>query len=173
MADSDVAIPRAGRASLRWLWLALLIIVLDQLTKWIVVGSFYEFERVFVMPMFDLVRYHNTGVAFSLFADAGDWKDYVLPGVAVAVSAGIIWYQWTLPASGCRTLAAGLALVLGGAIGNLIDRINYGYVVDFLLFYYEEWSWPAFNVADTAISIGVALIILDSFVFEPKRRTDN
>lgn len=160
----------AGRASLRWLYLSGLVVVLDQLTKWVIVDRFYEFQRLYVLPFFDIVRFHNTGAAFSLFADAGGWQHYLFLAIAIAVSIGIVWYQWSLPMRGCRTLASGLALILGGAIGNVIDRLNYGYVVDFLLFHYEEWSWPAFNVADSAITVGVALVIIDSIFFERQRR---
>ena len=160
----------AGRDSLRWLYLSGFVVALDQLTKWVIVDRFYEFERYYVLPVFDIVRFHNTGAAFSMFADAGGWQHYLFMGIALVVSAGILWYQWSLPARGCRTLAAGLALILGGAVDNVIDRINHGYVVDFLLFYYKEWSWPAFNVADTAITIGVTLVIIDSIFFERKRR---
>ncbi len=170
-ADNDSL--NAGRNSLRWLYLTTLIIVLDQATKLIVIDRFEEFERVFVYPFFSFVRYHNTGAAFSLFADAGGWQHYLFTAIAIAVSVGIIWYQWSLPSKGCRTLACGLALVLGGALGNVIDRLVHGYVVDFLLFYYKEWSWPAFNVADTAICIGVALIIFDSLFFERKRQLNS
>lgn len=160
----------AGRNSLRWLYLSLIVFALDQATKWIVIGRFEEFDRVYVWPFFSLVRYHNTGAAFSLFADAGGWQHYLFTAIAIVVSAGIIWYQWVLPAKGCRTLAAGLALVLGGAIGNVCDRLVHGHVIDFLLFYYKEWAWPAFNVADMAISVGVTLIIFDSLFFERKRQ---
>ena len=164
---------KAGRNSLRWLYLTTLIVVLDQATKWYVIGRFEEFDRVFVYPFFSFVRYHNTGAAFSLFADAGGWQHYLFTAIAVIVSLGILWYQWVLPSKGCRTLAFGLALVLGGALGNVIDRLVHGYVVDFLLFYYKEWSWPAFNVADMAISVGVALIIIDSLFFERKRQSNS
>ena len=160
----------AGRASLRWLYLSGFIVLSDQLTKWIIVERFYEFERLYVWPFFDVVRFHNTGAAFSLFADASGWQHYLFTAIALLVSIGILWYQWSLPARGCRTLASGLALILGGALGNLIDRLNYGYVVDFLLFHYKEWSWPAFNVADSAITVGVTLVIIDSIFFERKRR---
>jgi signal peptidase II len=174
MSDSDVdsnaSAPATARArSLLWLPVVLVLIFFDQLTKAMIVEQLVEYDRINVLPFFDIVRFHNTGAAFSLFADAGGWQNWFFTGVAVVVSAGIIWYQWVLPRVGARTLALGLALVLGGAIGNLIDRLNHGYVVDFLLVYYNEWSWPAFNIADSAICIGVALIIIDSLFFEHKR----
>jgi signal peptidase II len=163
-------VPTAGQKSLRWLMVSLLVIVFDQITKWLVVANMFEFQRIYLIPSLDLVRYHNTGAAFSLFADGGGWQHWLFTSVAIVVSFGILWYQWSLPAKGCRTLATGLALVLGGAIGNVIDRLMYGHVVDFILAYYKEWAWPAFNVADSAISVGVTLIIIDSLFFERKRK---
>lgn len=159
----------AGRNSLRWLYLSAAIVVLDQITKWLVVENLYVFERIFLIPLLDLVRYHNTGAAFSLFAGEDGWQTWFFTVVALIVSGGIVWYQWSLPRRGCRTLATGLALILGGAIGNVIDRLLYGHVVDFILIYYQEWSWPAFNVADSAITVGVTLIIFDSLFFERRR----
>lgn len=173
--DSAAAAPApakesyAGARSLRWLLVSLLVIAADQYTKYLVVQSLVEFQRINLLPVFDLVRFHNTGAAFSLLADAGGWQHWLFTAIAVGVSLGIVWYQWSLPARGAKTLALGLALVLGGAIGNLIDRLMYGYVVDFILVYYREWSWPAFNVADSAISVGVALIIFDSLFLERRR----
>jgi signal peptidase II len=160
----------AGRNSLRWLYLSAAIVVLDQITKWLVVLNLYEFERIFLIPLLDLVRYHNTGAAFSLLAGDEGWQAWFFTVVALIVSGGIVWYQWSLPRRGCRTLATGLALILGGAVGNVIDRLLYGYVVDFILFYYQAWAWPAFNVADSAITVGVALIIYDSLFFERHRK---
>lgn len=168
----DVGAPaeqRAGSRSLRWLVLSGVIVILDQFTKILVVQNLVEFQRINLLPVLDLVRFHNTGAAFSFLADAGGWQHWLFAGIAVLVSAGIVWYQWVIPGRGCKTLAFGLALVLGGAVGNLIDRLVQGYVVDFVLVYYGEWSYPAFNVADSAISVGVTLIIIDSLFFERKR----
>jgi signal peptidase II len=161
--------PKAASRSLRWLIVSLLTVVLDQYSKMLVIDNLIEFQRINLLPVLDLVRFHNTGAAFSMLADAGGWQHWLFIGIAALVSVGIVVYQWVLPATGCRTLAAGLALVLGGAVGNVIDRILHGYVVDFIFFYYDSWSWPAFNVADSAITVGVTLIILDSLFFERKR----
>jgi len=169
VSDKAATSGRAGVQSLRWMILSLVIVLADQITKIMVVENLIEFQRINITPFFDLVRFHNTGAAFSILADAGGWQHLLFTGIAMAVSAGIVWYQWVLPGRGCRTLALGLALILGGAIGNLVDRLNYGYVVDFLLFYYDELAWPAFNVADSAIAVGVALIIFDSLFLEKKR----
>jgi len=162
-------VAHAGERSLRWLWLTAVIVIIDQYTKLLVVQNLLEYERITLLPILDLVRFHNTGAAFSLLANAGGWQHWLFVGVAVVVSIGILWYQWLLPAHGCRLLAAGLALVLGGAIGNVIDRLIYSYVVDFIFFFYGDWSWPAFNVADSAITVGVVFILFDNFFLERKR----
>jgi signal peptidase II len=150
--------------------LSLAVVLFDQYTKDLVVQNLVEFQRINLMPMLDLVRFHNTGAAFSFLANAGGWQHWLFTGIAIVVSAGIVWYQWVLPASGARLLATGLALILGGAIGIVIDRMVQGYVVDFIFVYYGDWSWPAFNVADSAISVGVAFIIFDSLFLERKRK---
>ncbi|NND55007.1 MAG: lipoprotein signal peptidase [Gammaproteobacteria bacterium] len=167
---SEPAQTRAGFRSLQWLWLTAPLVILDQLTKWIVSLELDEFDKINILPFFDLVRYHNEGAAFSFLAEAGGWQKYFFSSVAALVSAGILWYQWTLPRKGCRVLAAGLAMILAGAIGNLIDRLLYGYVIDFLLLYYEDLAWPAFNVADSAITVGVAFVLFDGFFLEKHRR---
>jgi signal peptidase II len=159
----------AGSLSIPWLLISLVVVILDQFTKDLVVQNLVEFQRINLLPVLDLVRFHNTGAAFSFLANAGGWQHWLFTGIALSVSVGIIWYQWVLPAKGCRILALGLALILGGAIGNVIDRLVQGYVVDFILVYYGDWSWPAFNVADSAITVGVALIIFDSLFLERKR----
>jgi len=167
---NDPVEKRAGIQSLRWWWLTAPLILIDQLTKWIVSVELDEFDKINILPFFDLVRFHNEGAAFSMLADAGGWQKWFFTGIAALVSVGIAWYQWTLPQKGCRVLASGLALILAGAIGNLIDRLMYGYVVDFLLFYYEELAWPAFNVADSVIFVGVVLVLYDGFFLEKHRR---
>jgi signal peptidase II len=161
--------PTAGSRSIPWLLISLVVVIIDQFTKDLVVQNLVEFQRINLVPLLDLVRFHNTGAAFSFLANAGGWQHWLFTGIAIAVSVGIIWYQWFLPVTGCRALATGLALILGGAIGNVIDRVVQGYVVDFVFVYYGDWSWPAFNVADSAITVGVALIIFDSLFLERKR----
>jgi signal peptidase II len=153
-----------------WLSLSVLVLVADQLTKLAVTENLVLYQRIPVLPFFDLVRLHNTGAAFSFLASASGWQNTLFMVVAGLVSVVLIWWLATLPGSGRNLLALGLALVLGGAIGNLIDRALYGYVVDFLLFYYRDWSYPAFNVADSAITCGVALILFDGFVLERGRQ---
>jgi len=159
----------AGRDSLKWLWLTAALLVADQLTKIYVINTFELYQRINVLPVFDFVRLHNTGAAFSMFADAGGWQRWFFTALAFVVSGVILWWQWNMPRKNHQILATGLALVLAGALGNVIDRMMYGYVVDFLLFYVGEWSFPAFNVADSAITCGVILILYDNLILESKR----
>jgi len=161
--------PVAGKDSLRWLYISAAVILLDQATKIFVINVLELYQRVNVLPVFDFVRLHNTGAAFSLFADAGGWQRWFFTILALVVSGVIVWWQWNLPRTKHTVLSLGLALVLAGALGNVIDRIMYGYVVDFLLFYIGDWSWPAFNVADIAITCGVTLILVDNIVLESRR----
>ena len=144
----------------RWLWLSLAVIVLDFATKQAVLASLRPGETVPVLPVFTLVLAFNPGAAFSFLAGASGWQRWAFAAIAVAASAAIVWL---LRRGGSRVYCAGLALILGGALGNLWDRLTLGHVVDFLLFHWREWSYPAFNVADSAITVGAALVILDSF----------
>jgi signal peptidase II len=148
-----------------WLWLGVAVIVLDQWTKALVVQRLdEEFDRIVLLPVLELMRLHNEGAAFSFLDDAGGWQRWLFIGLAVAVSAGILVYLRRLPAKGQALLAAGLSLILGGALGNVIDRVLLGHVIDFIRVHYEEYYFPAFNVADSAITIGAALIILDTLL---------
>lgn len=146
---------------LKWIWLAVVVVILDQLTKYIASASLEMFQPVAVMPMFNWTLMHNAGAAFSFLADAGGWQRWFFAVIAVVVSAVIVLWIKRL-AQHEKWQAIALALILGGAIGNVIDRIWLGYVVDFIQVYYQQWYWPAFNVADSAISIGVAMIIIES-----------
>lgn len=146
---------------LKWLWLSLLVIVLDQLTKlWASSGLNYG-EPVAILPSFNLTLMFNTGAAFSFLNDAGGWQRWLFAIIAIAVSTVLMLWLRRL-GSAQRWLAVALALVLGGALGNLIDRLYLGYVIDFVDVYYDRWHWPAFNVADSAIFIGVVMLIIDS-----------
>lgn len=158
--------PAYGWRALWWIGLALVLVLADQLSKQAIIERFTEYQRQNVLPFFDLIRLHNTGAAFSFLAGAGGWQNLLFMGIAGVVSIGIVWWLAVLPRKGKAVLALGLALVLGGAIGNLIDRVLYGYVVDFLLFYWRDWSYPAFNVADSAITCGALLILFDGLVLE-------
>ena len=147
-----------------WLWVAVITMVLDQWTKYLVTENLEEFERIVVLPVFELMRLHNTGAAFSFLSDAGGWQRWVFVGLGVVVSSVILVWLRRLPARGQNLLAAGLSLVLGGALGNVIDRVLWGHVIDFIRVHYNEHYFPAFNIADTAITIGAALLILDNLI---------
>ncbi len=147
-----------------WLWLGVAALALDQWTKWLIVDRFDEFQRVVLLPVLEIMRLHNTGAAFSFLSDADGWQRWVFIVLGVAVSAGILVWLRRLPAKGQTLLAAGLSLILGGALGNVIDRVVHGHVIDFIRVHYEEHYFPAFNVADSAITIGAALIVLDSLL---------
>ena len=147
---------------LKWLWVSALTLVLDQASKLAVDGSMQLFESIPLVPYFNLTYVHNTGAAFSFLAQAGGWQRWLFAGLAVVMSSIIA--VWLHRLQKHETLmAVALALVLGGAIGNLIDRVAYGYVIDFLDVYYQDWHWPAFNIADSAICVGVGLMLLESF----------
>lgn len=151
--------PRSG---LIWLWLAGLAIMLDQLSKWVVMDRLTAYVDVIPLTgFFNLVHVHNSGAAFSLFADQPGWQRFFFVGIAV-VAVVILGYLLKKTA-GRPVFSIALALILGGAVGNVIDRVLYGYVIDFLDFYLGAWHFPAFNVADSAITVGAALLIWDSF----------
>lgn len=144
----------------KWLSLSALVIVLDQLSKVWITDHFVFGESLRVLSVFDLVLAHNTGAAFSFLHDAGGIQRWLFSIIAIVAS---VWIVWLLRRHGEQTLfALALSLILGGALGNLIDRIVYGYVVDFLHFHWEEYYFPAFNLADSAITCGAFLLILDS-----------
>lgn len=144
---------------LKWLWLSLLIIVLDQLSKVVVSNWLQLYESVAVLPFFSITLLHNPGAAFSFLADAGGWQRWFFTIIALVVSVVIFAWLRRLPATE-KWQALALVLILGGALGNVIDRIRLGYVVDFLDVYYQQWHWPAFNIADAAISVGVVMLLL-------------
>ncbi len=148
--------------ALIWLWLSSLVVLIDQVTKF--AATFYlEYAHPYaVAPFFNLTLLHNKGAAFSFLADAGGWQRWLFTGLAIIISVAIIAWLAKLPRQQ-RWLAIGLAFILGGAVGNVIDRLLYGYVVDFLDFYYENWHYPAFNIADSAITVGAIMLIIDGF----------
>ncbi len=147
---------------LKWLWLSLLVLLLDQASKLTVDASMQLFESIPLLQFFSLTYVHNTGAAFSLLSQAGGWQRWLFAGLALVMSGMIVIWLMRLKKHE-NLMAAALSLVLGGAIGNLIDRVVYGYVIDFLDVYYQGWHWPAFNIADSAICIGVGLMLLDGF----------
>jgi signal peptidase II len=156
---------------LKWLWLSLLAIILDQGSKLAIAGAMQLYESIQIMPFFNLTYVHNTGAAFSFLSEAGGWQRWFFAGLALVIS--IVIAVWLTRLKKHETLlAVALALVLGGAVGNLIDRLAYGYVVDFLDVYYETWHWPAFNIADSAITLGVILMLAESFGFGQSKESD-
>jgi len=142
-------------------WVSLLVIVLDQLTKQWASSALSYAVPVEVIPFFNLTLLHNTGAAFSFLSDAGGWQRWFFALMALLISAVILVWLKRLP-SGRVWLAVALSLVLGGALGNVWDRVTLGYVVDFLDVYYQGWHWPAFNLADSAIFVGAVMLIIDS-----------
>ena len=158
-----------GRAA-AWLLLSAAIVIADQLTKSYITQHFGEFEFTRVLPVLDITRMHNVGAAFSFLASASGWQRWFFIVLAVVVSIAITAWLCRLPRGTHGLLAAGLALVLGGALGNVIDRIRLGHVIDFIHFHWDRAYFPAFNVADSAITVGAALLLLDALL-EPKRST--
>lgn len=146
--------------SLGWIWLAVLIVALDQLTKFLIEPWLAGQPPLVVIPGFaNLVVVYNTGAAFSLLSSASGWQRWLFTGLAVVISALIIYWLRKTP-RGEWTTALPLAMILGGAMGNLIDRLRFGHVIDFVDLYYGDWHWPAFNVADASISVGAVVFIL-------------
>ena len=146
-------------AASRWVWygLALAAAALDQISKLIVVRTMPYGDLIPISGFFNLVHARNPGAAFSFLADAGGWQKYFLIGIALLISAWLVAMLWRSPP---RQEAAPLALILGGALGNLADRMNRGFVVDYLDFHWSGWHWPAFNLADVWITTGVGLLLL-------------
>jgi signal peptidase II len=150
-----------------WLLLSALVVLADQLSKSYITRHYGEFEFTTLLPILDITRMHNVGAAFSFLATASGWQRWLFISLAVIVSIGIVVWLYRMPRSH-GLLACGLALVLGGAIGNVIDRIRLGAVVDFIHFHWDRAYFPAFNIADSAITVGAACLILDALL-EPKR----
>ena len=153
-----------------WLWLGVITIGLDQWTKSLVIERFEEFDRVVLLPVLELMRLHNEGAAFSFLSNAGGWQRWMFIGLGVVVTAAILVWLRRLPAKGQALLAAGLSLIRGGALGNVIDRVVHGHVIDFIRVHYQEHYFPAFNVADSAITIGAVLIVLDTLLDLDRKR---
>ncbi len=148
--------------ALTWLFLSLAIIVLDQLTKHLALSHLQlGIPHAVVGGVLNWMLAFNSGAAFSFLADAGGWQRWFFTVLAIVVSVVLVGWLARTPRSDWRT-AVPLALVIGGAIGNLVDRLRFGHVVDFIQVYYQQWSWPAFNLADSAISVGAMLLIVFS-----------
>ena len=161
-----------GAGASNWLWLSAVVIVLDQWSKTLVSSWLELYDSVAILPVLNIRLLHNTGAAFSILADAGDWTRWFFTILAVGVSIVILLWLRRLPAKGQGMLAIGLALILGGALGNVIDRATLGYVIDFIHVHYPPWNFdfPSFNVADSAITVGAGLLILDSILAARRER---
>ncbi|WP_347988442.1 signal peptidase II [Methylomonas sp. AM2-LC] len=147
---------------LKWLWISLLTLGFDQASKIAIDSHMQLYQSINLLPFFNLTYVHNTGAAFSFLSDAGGWQRWLFASLAVIMS-GVIGVWLSRLQKHESFIAIALCLVLGGAVGNLIDRIAYGYVIDFIEVYYKSWHWPAFNIADSVICIGVGLMLLESF----------
>ncbi|MCU7875203.1 MAG: signal peptidase II [Candidatus Thiodiazotropha sp. (ex Lucinoma borealis)] len=152
----------------RWLWLSLVVILLDQASKQYAESMLTLYESVTVLPFFDLTLLYNKGAAFSFLSDQGGWQRWLFIVLAIGVTIVLIGWLWRLKRAE-RWIAVALSLIIGGAIGNVIDRILFGQVIDFLHFHYQGHYWPAFNVADSAITVGVAIMLFDALVLAKRR----
>lgn len=157
----------------RWLWLSVGVLVLDQLSKLYIATHMRLFEIIYVLPVFNIALLHNTGAAFSMLAGAAGWTRWFFILLALGIVAAIATWLIRAPATTSRWMTVGLALVAGGALGNAMDRLTHGYVVDFLQFHYQGWFFPAFNAADSAITVGAALLILDGMFLQRRDKGVN
>lgn len=167
MSEAKKTTPRGLlRGNRAWLWASLLVLIADQVSKYLVVRDIAPLRSIPLLPHFNLTNLHNTGAAFSSFSAAPALVFVIL---ALAVTAGILYWLRENP-QGQRLLAIGFCLILGGALGNALDRLTRGYVVDFIDFYIGHWHFAAFNIADSAISVGVAFLLLDLLVDRLRQR---
>ena len=153
---------RSSGGMLPWLSLALILVITDQLTKMLILSYYSLGDATYVTSFFNIVRVHNSGAAFSFLASASGWQRWFFTVVGLAAALFIVWMLKSHP--GQRLFSFALACILGGAVGNVIDRMLHGYVLDFLDFHYASWHFPAFNIADSAISIGAVCLILDELL---------
>ncbi len=149
---------------MKWLSLSVVVFILDQLSKMVATQNLQLHQANNLFPGFNLTLMHNTGAAFSMLSQAGGWQRWLFILIALSVSVFIAVWLVKLPAQK-RWFACALALILGGALGNVFDRIFLGYVIDFIDVYVNNWHWPAFNIADSAISIGAVMVIIDAIWF--------
>jgi len=157
---AETLMPSRSRAGIwPWLGLALLVFALDQLTKSLILGSYALGDATRITDFFNIVRAHNTGAAFSFLADASGWQRWFFTAIGAGAALFIIWMLKSHP--GQKMFSLAMALILGGAVGNVVDRMMHGYVVDFLDFHLGASHFPAFNLADSAITLGAVLLVLD------------
>ena len=160
---STTSLPAAA-SGWRWLPLTVLVIVLDQLSKAWMQHHFFLFERVKALPVLDIILTYNTGAAFSMLADASGWQRWVFVVLALGVSVTLTVWLRRLAAATQGLISCGLALIIGGALGNMLDRLRLGHVIDFIYAHWGTHYFPAFNVADSAITVGAGLLLLDAWL---------
>ncbi len=153
-----------GKSASMWPWLAwaVVILVADQITKTLILQYYQLGDSTYITSFFNIVRAHNTGAAFSFLANAGGWQRWLFTGIGAAATIFILWQLRAHP--GQKLFCFALSSILGGAVGNVVDRLMHGYVVDFLDFHVAGWHWPAFNLADSAIMLGAACLIMDELL---------
>jgi len=154
---------------MRWLWVSAAIVVLDQYSKVLVDSALELHQSIGLLPSLAIRKIYNSGAAFSFLSDASGWQRWFFITLASLVVVVLIVWLYRLQRNQVR-MALALSLVLGGAVGNLIDRVFYGYVIDFIDVYYASWHWPTFNIADSAITVGAALLLLDAFTGHKKEQ---
>lgn len=161
-ASSASAVSAKGGSVWPWLAWAVLLLVADQFTKTLILGYYRLGDATYVTSFFNIVRAHNTGAAFSFLADAGGWQRWAFTGIGVAAALFIVWQLRAHP--GQKLFCFALSSILGGAVGNVVDRMMHGYVVDFLDVHARGWHFPAFNLADAAITVGAICLIADELL---------
>jgi len=159
---NNAGLPESQSVMLRWLWVSIAVLLLDQSSKLLADTMLALYQSVDVLPSLAIRLAYNSGAAFSFLSDASGWQRWFFVVLSVVVIGILLVWLRRLPSNQAMTALA-LALILGGAVGNLVDRVLYGYVIDFIDVYYGSWHWPTFNVADSAISAGAFLLLLDAF----------
>ncbi|MBT8084272.1 MAG: lipoprotein signal peptidase [Woeseia sp.] len=162
---------RPARRFIYWMILAAVVLIADQLTKWLILEHVPLFSKISVLPFLNITHQENPGAAFSFLANAGGWQRWFFTGLASIVSLFIAGWLWQLRRERQTVLPLGLALVLGGAVGNLVDRLHLGHVIDFIQVLIAGWPFPSFNVADAAISVGAAFLIIDALFLTGRETT--
>jgi signal peptidase II len=159
---TDAPRPPLAQSGIRLLWISVVVIAIDQLSKWWIVHNLEDGQSIELLPVFAILRTFNPGAAWSMFADAGGAQRWIFTALAIGVSAALVYWLRRLALSTHTLLGTGLALILGGALGNALDRVRLAHVIDFFFAHWGDSKFPVFNVADTAITIGAALVILDA-----------
>jgi len=161
------------RRFIAWISVAIIIVAADQATKWAIIEWVPLYDRVPINSFLNLTHQQNRGAAFSFLANESGWQRWFFVTLASAVSVVIIAWLWRIRTDGPLALVAGLSLVLGGAVGNLIDRALLGYVTDFIQVWFGSWAFPSFNVADSAITVGAVFLIIDALFFSGKKQSQD